>query len=62
MNTTPFRFLAEEMKKLQDFAGSLATPILDHEEYKTQMIQQIFQRVKEATMSFHVRTLIHLRL
>ena len=55
MNTTPYRVLAEEMKKLEVLTGSLATPLLDHKEYK--MIQQIFQRVKDATMYFHVRTL-----
>ena len=45
------------MKKLEDLTRkSLATRILDHEEYgKT--IQQIFQRVNEATTSFQVRTL-----
>ena len=44
------------MKELKDLADkSLATRILDHEAYG-QKIQQIFQRVKEATMSFFVRT------
>ena len=57
MNTKPFRTLAEEMKKLRDITGSLATPILvAYEEYK--VIQQVFQRVKQATTTFHVRTLI----
>jgi hypothetical protein len=42
------------MKELQDLADkSLATRILDHEAYGPK-IQQIFQRVKEATMSFFV--------
>ncbi len=55
MNTTPYRVLAEEMKKLEDLTGSLATPLLDHKEHQ---MMQIFQRVKYATMYFHVRTLI----
>ena len=58
MNTTPSRVLAEEMKKLEDLTSLLATPTIDHEEYNLKMIQQIFQCVKEATMSFHVRTLM----
>ena len=46
------------MKELQNHATiSLATRILDHEAYESK-IQQIFQRVKEATMSFFVRTMI----
>ena len=50
-----FRILGEEMKKLKDLADkSLTTQILDHEAYGPK-IQQIFQRVKEATMSFFVR-------
>ena len=41
---------------MNDLANkSLATRILDYEAYKPK-IQQIFQRVKEATMSFFVRT------
>ena len=45
------------MKKLMDLADkSLATRILDHEAYGSE-IQQIFQRVNEATMSFIVRTI-----
>ena len=44
------------MKELQNLADkSLATQILDHEAIKPK-IQQIFQRVKEATMTFFVRT------
>jgi hypothetical protein len=43
----------KELKVLAD--KSLATHILDHEAYGTK-IQQIFQRVKEATMSFFVRS------
>jgi len=58
MNRLPSRILREEMKKLEDLTRkSLATRILDHEEYK-QMIGQIFQRVNDATTSFQVRTLI----
>ena len=46
------------MKKLNDLASkSLATQILDHEAYGPK-IQQIFKRVKEATISFFVRTVI----
>ena len=46
------------MKKLNELAGkSLATQILDYEAYGPR-IQQIFQRVKEATMSFFVRTIV----
>ena len=52
------RMLEEEMKKLEYLAKkSLAVRIFDHEEYKS-TIQQIFQRVNEATTSFHVRALI----
>ena len=55
---SPSRVLEEEMKELKDLAvQSLATRILDHEAYGTK-IQQIFQRVKEATTSFFVRTFI----
>ena len=46
------------MKELKDLADkSLATRILDHEEYGRK-IHQIFHRVKEATMSFFVRTIM----
>ena len=46
------------MKKLNELAGkSLATQILDYEAYGPR-IQHIFQRVKEATMSFSVRTIV----
>ena len=48
----------EEMKELKGLAEkSLATQILDHEAYGPK-IQQIFQRIKEATMSFFVRTIM----
>ena len=48
------------MKELKDLADkSLATRILDHEAYGPK-IQQIFQRVKEATVSFFVRTSLFL--
>ena len=57
-NMSPSRILGEEMKELKDLADkSLATRILDYEAYGTK-IQQIFQRVKEATMSFFVRTIM----
>ena len=57
-NMSPPRILGKEMKELQDLANkSLATRILDHEAYGAK-IQQIFQRVKEATMSFFVRTIM----
>ena len=53
-----FRVLGEEMKEMKDLADkSLAMQILDHEEYGSK-IRQIFQRVKEATISFFVRTII----
>jgi len=46
------------MKEVKDLADkSLATRILDHEAYRTK-IQQVFQRVKEATTSFFVRTIM----
>ena len=46
------------MKELKDLAEkSLATQILDHEAYGAK-IQQIFQRVKEATISFFVRAIM----
>ena len=57
-NMLPSRILEEEMKELKDLADkSLATRILDHEAYGSK-IQQIFHRIKEATMSFFVRTII----
>ena len=53
-----FRILGEEMKELKDLADkSLATHILDHEAFGTK-IRRIFQRVKEATMCFFVRTIM----
>ena len=52
------RILGEEIKQLKDLANkSLAIRIFDHEEYKN-TIQQIFQRVNEATTSFQVCPLI----
>jgi hypothetical protein len=55
---SPSRILGEEMKKLNDLADkSLTTRILDYEAYGPK-IQQIFQRVKEATMSFFVRSIM----
>ena len=60
-NLSPSRILGEEMKELKDLADkSLATRILDHEAYGPK-IQQIFQRVKEATMSFFVRTIMFIQ-
>ena len=60
--TSPSRILGKEMKELKDLADkSLATQILDHEAIGPK-IQQIFQRVREATMSFFVRTLVCLKL
>jgi hypothetical protein len=57
-NMSPSRILGKEMKELKDLADkTLATRILDHEAYGPK-IQQIFQRVKEATMSFFVRTIM----
>ena len=57
-NMPPSRILEEEMNKLKDLADkSLARQILDHEAYGSS-IQQIFQRVKEATMSFFVRSIM----
>jgi len=57
-NMSPSRILEKEMKELKDLADkSLATRILDHEAYGTK-VQQIFQRVKEATTSFFVRTIM----
>ena len=45
------------MKELRNLADkSLATQILDHEAYGPK-IQQIFQRVNDATMCFSVRTI-----
>jgi hypothetical protein len=58
MDASVARILGEEMKKLEDLAKkSLATQIFDHEEYKN-TIQQIFQRVNEATTSFQVCALV----
>ena len=55
-NMSPSRVLAKEMKELRDLADkSLARRILDYEAYGPK-IQQIFQRVKEATMVFFVRS------
>jgi hypothetical protein len=46
------------MKVLMDLTDkSLAIQILDHEAYGPK-IQQIFQRVKDASMSFIVRTIM----
>ena len=46
------------MKELKDLADkSLTTRILDHEAYGPK-IQQIFHRVKEATVSFLVRFIV----
>ena len=46
------------MKELKDLANkSLATRMLDHEAYGAK-IQQIFQRTREATASFFVRTVM----
>ena len=46
------------MKELEDLSDkSLASRILDHEAYGPK-IQQIIQHVKEAMMSFFVRTII----
>ena len=57
-NILPSRILGEEMKKLNDLADkSLVTQILDHEAHGPK-IHAIFQRVKEATMSFFVRTIM----
>jgi hypothetical protein len=57
-NMSASRILGEEMKELNDLADkSLATQILDHEAYRLK-IQQIFQRVKDATMSFFVDTIM----
>ena len=62
-NISLSRILGKEMKELKDLADkSLATRILDYEAYGPK-IQKIFQRVKEATISFNVCTImIHLRL
>ena len=58
MNTSVGRILGEEIKQLKDLANkSLAIRIFDHEEYKS-TIQQIFERVNEATTSFQVCALI----
>jgi len=61
INMSTTRILEEEMRKLESLAKKwLTTQILDHENYK-KMIQQIFQRVKEATTSFLVRTIIFIK-
>ena len=58
MNMSPSRILGKEMKELKDLADkSLTRQILDYEAYGSK-IQQIFQRVKEATTSFFVRTIM----
>ena len=50
------------MKELEDLAdGSLSIQILDNEAYGTK-IQQIFERVKGATESFFVRTIIIIKV
>jgi hypothetical protein len=49
------------MKKLTDLSDkSLAIKILDHEAYGPK-IQQIFQRVKEATTTFMVCTIMFIK-
>ena len=46
------------MKELKDLADkTLSTRILDHETYEPK-IQQIFQCVNKATMTFFVRTIM----
>ena len=58
MNMSPSRILGKEMKELKDRANkSLTRQILDYEAYGSK-IQQIFQRVKEATTSFFVRIIM----
>ena len=58
MEYITIQVLEKEMKDLKDLADkSLAIQILDHEAYGSR-IQQIFQRVKEATMTFFVRTIM----
>ena len=55
---SPARSLGEDMMKLEDLADeSLARRILDYEAYRSK-IPKVFQRVKEATTSFHVHTLM----
>ena len=57
-NMSPSRILSKEMKELKDLADkSLATRTLDYEADGSK-IQKIFKRVKEATMSFFVRTIV----
>ena len=57
-NISPFRILGKEMKEMKDLADILLTTrILDHEAYGPK-IQQNFQRVREATISFFVRTVM----
>jgi hypothetical protein len=56
--TSSSRILQEEIKKLEVLARKpLVKQTLDHEEDR-KIIQQIFQRVNEATMSFQVHTLV----
>ena len=58
MNMSPSRILGKEMKELNDLADkSLTRQILDYEAYRSK-IQQIFQRIKEATTSFFVRIIM----
>ena len=55
---SPSRVLAEKMKELKDLAEkSPGIQILDYDAYGAK-IQQIFQRVKEATTSFLVCTVM----
>ena len=56
---SPSRILEKEMKELKDLADEslIPTKVLDDEAYGRE-IQQIFQRVKEATTSFFVRTIM----
>jgi hypothetical protein len=57
-NIPPYRNLEKEMKELMDLADkSLFTQIIDHEAYGPK-IQQIFQSVENATISFSVRIII----
>ena len=58
MNMSPSRILGKEMKEMKDLADkSLTRQILDYEAYRSK-IQQIFQRIKEATTSFFVRIIM----
>ena len=56
---SPSRILEKEMKELKDLADEslIATKVLDDKAYGRK-IQIIFQRVKEATTSFFVRTIM----